>query len=173
MSRRILVSLVGVCILLVGCTATRETTAEAAKTPANEPAVALPTLPISMNAVMVSLVDHASHAIWDVADKKKAPRSEQDWTELEHHALQLAALGTVITLPGTGVGDKTWTQAEEWKKYSKELSDIGLAAVNAARKKDLAGVLAAGDQLVVNCEGCHKAYKPDMPSEGVLHPHYR
>jgi hypothetical protein len=171
MKARMLVPLVGVSILLFGgCAESVEKTAKAADQP---PAVTLPTMPISINAVMVSLVDHASHEIWNAADKKKAPRSERDWTELEHHALQLAASGTLIMLPGTGLADKTWTQGEEWKKYSKGLSDAGLAAVNAARQKDLAAVMAAGDQLVVVCESCHKAYKPDVPTEGLVHPHYR
>jgi hypothetical protein len=167
MSTRMLVSLVGVILLFGGCTGSVEKTAEAAKP---DSAVTL-TLPMSINAVMVSLVDHASHEIWNAADKKTAPKSEQDWTELEHHALQVAASGTLIMLPGAG--DKAWTQGEDWKKYSKELSDAGLAAVNTARKKDSAGIMAAGDQLIASCEGCHKVYKADMPSEGLVHPHYR
>src|SRR6516162_1496467 len=50
-------------------------------------------LAISINAVMVALVDHASHVLWDAGRDGQAPKTDQDWEELEHHAMQLAAAG--------------------------------------------------------------------------------
>jgi hypothetical protein len=32
-------------------------------------------------------------------------------------------------------------------------------------------LVAANGQLVQSCEGCHKEFKPELPSEGVVHAH--
>src|SRR5262252_7615009 len=39
-------------------------------------------LAISINAVMVALVDHASHVLWDAGREGQAPKTDQDWEEL-------------------------------------------------------------------------------------------
>jgi hypothetical protein len=135
---------------------------------------AAPAVPVnvSINAIMVDLLDHASHEIWDATgDPKKAPKSDADWGELEHHATQIAASGTLIMLGGTGKADQGWIQQIPWRKYSQELADEGAAARDAVRARDLAALSTAGDQLVTTCEGCHKEFKPDVPTEGIIHHH--
>jgi hypothetical protein len=134
------------------------------------PAPSVP-LGVSLNAVMVGLVDHASHSIWDAATPQKAPKNDKAWEEIQHHAIQLAAAGSVIAMPGTGGSDAAWVKNPEWQRYAKELSDIGAQAWDAAKKKDMKAISDVGDKLVANCESCHKAYKGDLPTEGILHPH--
>ncbi len=51
----------------------------------------------------------------------------------------MAAAGTLITLPGTGPNDLTMTQQADWKKWSRALSDAGLAAFKASENKDMQG----------------------------------
>jgi len=155
--------------LLYGCNTGVEQ--QQAVQQANPQAPAVPPA-VSVNAVMVALVDHASHVIWDVAEEAKAPKNDKDWGELEHHATQLAASGTLIALGGTGKADPGWAQLPDWKKYSQELTDAGLAALSAVRSKNREALLKAGDQLVATCEGCHKEFKPELPTEGIVHPHY-
>jgi cytochrome c556 len=121
--------------------------------------------------MMVGLVDHASHVIWDAAVPETAPKSDADWHELEYHAMQLAAAGTVIQLGGTGKADPGWAQQTTWRTHADSLSDAGLAALEAARMKNTEGIATAGNQLVGTCESCHKEFKPDAPTEGILHPH--
>ena len=72
---------------------------------AAEPAV---TLDMSYNELMVALIDNASHVLWDVEKPGFAPKNEADWVELEDHAMQLAAAGTLIQLPGVGPSDRIW-----------------------------------------------------------------
>jgi hypothetical protein len=48
-----------------------------------------------------------------------------------------------------------------------------MASVKAIREKNINALNLAGDQLVVVCEDCHKEFKPEIPSEGKVHPHYR
>jgi hypothetical protein len=33
------------------------------------------------------------------------------------------------------------------------------------------GTTTANGRIVDACEGCHKQFKPELPSEGVVHPH--
>jgi hypothetical protein len=156
--------------LLGGCNTT------GAPPPATQQAIpraATMTPVVSVNAIMVGFVDHAAHVLWDVADETKAPKTDRDWGELEHHAIQTAAAGTLIGLGGTGPADPGWALLPEWKTYSQQLSDGGLAALNAVRRKDRAAILKAGDQIVQTCEGCHEKFKPDLPTEGIVHPHYQ
>jgi hypothetical protein len=127
--------------------------------------------PVSINAEMVSIVDHAGHALWDVEGEGNAPKTQQDWELVAEHAIQIAAAGTLITLPGTGPNDLTLTQQADWKKWARTMSDAGLAAFKASEKKDMKALVAANSQLVETCEGCHKQYKPSLPSEGIAHRH--
>jgi hypothetical protein len=127
--------------------------------------------PVSINAEMVSVVDHAGHALWDVEREGKAPKTQGDWELVAEHAVQIAAAGTLITLPGTGPSDITMTQQSDWKKWSRAMSDAGLAAFKASENKDFKALVAANSQLVEACESCHKQYKPTLPSEGIAHRH--
>ena len=127
---------------------------------------------VSVNALMVALVDHASHELWNVEREGRAPKNDAEWREVEHHAIQLAGSGTLIALGGTGQADPGWAQSPDWKKYAQQLNDAGLAGLSAARGKNLEGLVKANGELVEACESCHKQFKPELPTEGIVHPHY-
>ena len=137
---------------------------------AEEPVgVTIPEMPVppavSINHVMVAQIDHASHALWDAARSEQTPQTDEDWRELEHHAIQLAASGTIIALGGTGQVDPGYVRLVGWSSYAQEMTNVAVSAVQASENQDL-------DTLVETCEGCHKEFKPELPSEGYLHPHY-
>jgi hypothetical protein len=160
-------ALLGVALMLSGCGSPAEKATPSTAAPA-APTVPVPPV-LSTNAMMVGLVDDASHEIWDaVADQTKL-KTDEDWFHLQHHATQVALSGTLITIPGTGEADAGWVTKPEWIRFSKELADGGLAALDAARKKDHAALSAAGDRLVNTCEGCHDVFKGELPSEGIFH----
>ena len=127
--------------------------------------------PVSINAEMVTIVDHAGHQLWDVERPGQAPKTDAAWANLEEHATQLAAAGALISLAGTGTHDIVWTSSAGWQKWSRALSDAGLAALTASQKKNMDALVAANGQLVEACEGCHKEFKPQLPSEGIEHAH--
>jgi hypothetical protein len=127
--------------------------------------------PVSINAEMVSLVDHAAHALWDVEREGHTPKTRDDWEDITEHATQLAAAGALIALPGTGPNDATLTQQPDWQKWSRDLSDAGLAARKASEAMNVESLVAANGRLVDVCEGCHKEFKPSLPSEGIIHKH--
>lgn len=126
---------------------------------------------LSINELMVDWIDDAGHVLWVVEQPGRAPKTDAEWREIEHHAAQLTAAGALVALGGTGQADPGWAASPDWKKYSQGLSDAGLAARNAARNKNLEGLIKANGELVATCETCHKTFKPDLPTQGIAHQH--
>ena len=135
-----------------------------ANKPSSPTATAI-TLPVSLNAVMVALVDHASEPLW--VDAYKNPTTEAHWRESEYDAYQMAVSGKLIQLAGTGPSDADWVSQPEWKGYADELSAAGMEALKASQAKDVKALGAAGDRLVAACETCHKKFKPGLTSMGI------
>ncbi len=151
-----------------GCTPAPATQAPetAAATPAPIAADApLIRLPVSINEVMVAMVDHASEPLW--LDAYEPPTTDAGWRDAEHHAYQMAVDGKLIQLAGTGPNDDVWVTDPDWKIMANEMSGAGMDALSAAKAKDVAALNTAGDRLVASCEACHKKFKPDLTSMGV------
>lgn len=122
-------------------------------------------LPISINEVMASLINHSADPIWIAAWRN--PQTDEDWRELEHLARQLQVGGSLLTIPGTGPMDKSWTDEPGWQRYSTQLSATASRAINAARSKDVELISISGDEIVDICEGCHIDFKPDIPTMNI------
>jgi len=143
-----------------------EPPAAAAPAPAaTAEAVAPITLPVSINATMVALVDHASEPLW--LDAYEPPTSEARWREAEYNAYQMAISGKLIQLAGTGPKDAEWVADPEWKIMADEMSAAGMDALKATQAKDVAALNTAGDRLVASCEACHIRFKPGLTSMGI------
>ncbi len=119
---------------------------------------------VNINDVMVGVVDHNSHILWDIALPKKAPKNDADWHTLEHASVTLAAAGSMIVMGGSGPDDAKWAADPEWRKMAQNMTDAALKAKLAVDSKNPAGVLAAGDDLVMTCESCHAKFKPSIPA---------
>ncbi len=128
---------------------------------------------LSINTLMVTMIDNAGHVLWDVEKKGFEPKNEADWLEIEDHATQLAAASSLIQMGGTGPADPGWVRQVGWSTNAQAMGDAALAALAAAKGRDLPALVKANGDLVTSCEGCHKAFKPDLPTEGALHqrPH--
>lgn len=124
---------------------------------------------VSINALMVSWVDNSSHVLWDVEKEGGAPNDAADWTDIEDHATQLAAAGTLIQLGGTGQADGGWIRQVGWQTHARALTTAALADLAAAKSRDLSALTKANGDLVAACENCHKEFKPELPSEGIQH----
>ena len=147
------VSSVSFCLTLAACSPSTSEQAEELR------------LPISINEVMASLINHSADPIWIAAWKN--PTSDADWRELEHLARQLQVGGSLLSIPGTGPADDVWTDSSRWRDYSQELSAAAGRAVNAARSKDVELIGRAGDDIVDICESCHIDFKPDLPTMNI------
>jgi hypothetical protein len=125
-------------------------------------------MPVSINALMVSMIDHAAHHIWDYGAMERAIRDEE-WTIVEYYAIQLAAAGPAITLGGTGELDKVWVQSPLWIDHARDMSSVAQQAIIAAQDHDKVMLQRVGNDLTDACEGCHRLFKQDLPTEGISH----
>ena len=128
-------------------------------------------VPVSINAMMVALVDHSAHEIWDAGNASTL--TGRDWQNVEQHTIQLAAAGSLISTGGTGTADYGWVMSPRWQEWARVLTDGALQASQAVQDQDRMALVSAGDTILQSCDGCHQVFKPDVPTEGIMHvPHY-
>jgi hypothetical protein len=125
-------------------------------------------LSISINALMVAMVDDVAHDIWEGGNKGGA-LTGQEWRVIEEHAYQLQAAATLVSLGGTGQADRGWVTSPAWQDWAGKLRDAGVTVKRAVDTKNQMALRSAGDALVDVCEGCHNQFKPALPTEGLLH----
>ncbi|AKH44067.1 hypothetical protein FHS61_001385 [Altererythrobacter atlanticus] len=150
---------------LAACQDTTEPVAESTPSPRSDL-----TLPVSINAVMVGLIDNSADYIWAVGNGDM-PKDDNDWDLVRSATYDMILGGTVSKIPGTGEFDAQWTAEENWQEMADELTKIGQDALPLAEAKstDVEAWRQIGDRLIQNCESCHEAFKPEIPSEGILH----
>ncbi len=123
-------------------------------------------LPVSINEVMASLINHSADPIWVAAWRN--PQTDSDWSELEHLAKQLEIGGALLSIPGTGPMDEEWTKNADWRNFANQLSQAAARAVNAARSRDVQLIAQSGVEIVEVCDACHLAYKTDLPTMNIF-----
>ena len=64
--------------------------------------------------------------------------------------------------------DEQWTSSPSWVSFPNQLSAAGERAANAARSRDMQLVARSGDEIVEICEGCHREFKPDLPTMNIF-----
>ena len=154
-------------VLLSGCapevTSAPESTPRA--TAENvQSAQAVTRLPVSLNTVMVAMVNQAADPLWVAAWRN--PQTDEDWRALERRAVQLELAGILLSVPGTGPLDEAWTSESMWQQWSGQLRDVGASAVAAVHARDVQAIANVGDAIVEVCEGCHKDFKLAFPTGG-------
>lgn len=120
---------------------------------------------ISFNILMVKFVDQAADAIWSAA--VQPPKRACEWEQIEYRATQLATTGTLLRVGGTGPLDMQWRNAPQWAGYADSMTRIALQAAQDATRHDVAGLKKTGDALVINCEACHRQFKPEIPTQNI------
>ncbi len=121
---------------------------------------------ISFNVLMVKFVDQAADTIWSAA--VHPPRRPCEWDQVEYRATQLATTGTLLRVGGTGPLDMQWRDSPRWAPYADNMTQIALDAARAASAHDVAALKKAGDALVLNCEACHREFKPEIPTQNIV-----
>lgn len=125
-------------------------------------------VPVSVNSLMVTMIDHSAHYVWDYAALEEV-MLEDEWLAVEYYSIQLAAAGPLINLGGTGEFDNDWIRSPQWLSYAMDMSNAAMKSLNAARLQDRSLLQTAGDELLESCLGCHRSFKPEVPTEGVIH----
>jgi hypothetical protein len=128
-------------------------------------------LQTSINSIMVAVVDWAAHEIWEAGYADTL--TGRNWLTTKQYAIQLLASGTLVSLGGTGKADQGWSENPDWQLWTSKMIEETRQALLAIDAKDQAALRASGNRLVEACEGCHSAFKPQVPTEGILHvPHH-
>jgi len=125
-------------------------------------------VPVGVNVLMVTMIDHLANYIWDYAALEDM-MLEEEWLAVEYYSIQLAAAGPLMTLGGTGEFDNARALSSQWLGYAMEMSNAAMKSLNAARLQDISLLETAGDELLDSCLGCHRIFKPETPTEGVIH----
>ncbi len=157
----LIIALTGVMILLILLSINFAKTAQAAVSTKVD-------MPVSINAIMVTLIDHSAHHIWDYSVMEREITNEE-WLIVEYYAIQLAAAGPAITMGGPGEMDDNWVLSPLWTDYAQAMSDTAIQAMLAAQDHDQTLLLAAANALTDACEGCHETFKSELPTEGFTH----
>lgn len=165
------IGIVGI-LFLTACRPPASQPSTQVKSPADQAALGIEPQ-VSINAVMVALVDHAAHNLWDVERRDGNPMTDADWEVVSEHAVQIAAAAAAITSGGTGPSDDLWSNAATWRSHAQRMSAAGVQALRAAERKDASALVEANSELVDSCETCHKEFKPSLPTEGIVHRHTR
>ena len=125
----------------------------------------------SLNAIMVASIDWAAHEVWESGYAETM--TGRNWLTAKQYATQLLAAGTLVSLGGTGRADMIWVQDPAWQEWTSKMIADTKDALRAIEAKDQQALIKAGDNLVFACEGCHDAFKPNLPTEGIIHvPHH-
>jgi cytochrome c556 len=87
--------------------------------------------------------------------ERDPPKTDAAWTKIQYAALIVAESGNLLMMPGRA------RDQDGWMRDAKLMVDAGVAALKAARARDLQGILALNDQLVTSCTMCHEDYRPN------------
>jgi hypothetical protein len=127
------------------------------------PAVEAPvTIPVaSVRQIMKGIVAPAATVVFNSVSttvsvrgtEEKFPRTDAEWEEVGNSAAALIESGNLL-LMGSRAVDKG-----EWVKMSRALIESGKIALKATQDKNAEGVLAAGEQVNMSCDGCHRRYQ--------------
>lgn len=123
-------------------------------------------LALSINEVMVAMVDFAADGVWRPA-ASETPLTDTQWRLAEQDAVNLIASTTLITTAGQGVNDAMWVEADDWRRWVREMQVVSIEAKEAVAVKDQERLRLVGDRLVELCQACHTKYKPGLPMMGV------
>lgn len=125
----------------------------------------------SINAMMVAMVDWSAHEIWEAGYAENL--TGRQWLKAKQFAIELLASGTLVSLGGTGPADMGWARNPAWQSWTSQMIEESRKALEAIEALDQEELRAAGERLINACEGCHADFKPDTPTEGILHiPHH-
>jgi hypothetical protein len=127
------------------------------------PAVEVPLMsPVaSVRQIMKGIVAPAATVVFNSVSttvsfrgtEEKFPRTDAEWEEVGNSAAALIESGNLL-LMGSRAVDKG-----EWVKMSQAMIEAGKVALKATQDKNAEGVLAAGEQVNMSCDACHRRYQ--------------
>lgn len=140
---------VGVALLLAACS---PRSGEEVQAPAQTASADALQSSATSRQVMLGLTIPASEVIWGVGSN--VPASDADWDRVTANAVMLAESGLMLM---SGPRD---LMQPEWTQYASDMVRHARTAAEAAQKRDVDALLAAGDEIYTSCDTCHNKYMP-------------
>jgi hypothetical protein len=128
---------------------------------------ALP-LAVSYRNLMTGLIGSSGFQLFQIYESGP-PLTDSDWTKAGSVAVDLAAIASLLSLPGRGKFDRPRYDDPKWKQLAADLQRASVGVASAAAKRDQKAfaqyLVAVGD----TCQACHaqfqnirKAPAPDL-----------
>ena len=135
--------------------------------------------------IMDSIVDPSADFLWDsvatvvttTGTEERAPRNDEEWTNVRRRAIQLVEATNLLQIPGRHVarpGEKSANPGIElgpeeiekvinqdraaWINFAHGLHDAVVPALKAIETKDAQALSDAGEKIDSACENCHLKY---------------
>ena len=153
----------------------------------------------SIGEIMKSIVDPGADDLWNsvativtaAGEENKAPRTPEEWEKVRHDAIGVIEAMNLIVMEGRTVakpGAKSENPGIELEPAEIEKliaadrpalftlahaeQDAASAALAAIDRKDVDGLLDAGEKMDTACENCHLKYwyPNDSPSKRAKFP---
>jgi hypothetical protein len=93
-------------------------------------------------------------AVWVNGIPTGVPTNDEEWEEVEHHALTLAESANLLMMPGRA------KDQGPWMAQALALQAAAMAAAKAAQTKSIDEMFKVGGPLDVACDSCHNLYPP-------------
>ena len=106
----------------------------------------------TMADLMAKVIYPTSDAVFYI--KTRTPKTDAEWNDLQGKALMLAESANLLMLPGRA------RDQERWIADTRLMLDAGAAAFAAAKRHDVAGLVAVNEALYESCVTCHRQYRP-------------
>lgn len=118
---------------------------------------ALP-LAVSYRNLMTGLVGSAGFKLFELYESGP-PLTDDDWTKAGSAAVDLAAIASLLSLPGRGKFDRQRYEDPRWKQLAADLQRASVGVASAAGKRDQKAfaqyLVAVGD----TCQACHAQFQ--------------
>ena len=103
-----------------------------------------PSSDVVFGAVEIDVDDKGTH--------ERKPQTDAQWDTVRNSAITLMESGNLLLLPGRARDGGVWVE------QSRALIEAGSMAAKAAEAKNAGGLLEAGRQINLSCDGCHNRY---------------
>lgn len=113
--------------------------------------VPLPKAAGSWSELMIDVVYPASNTLFYLY--REPPTNDVEWNEVRMQAMMLAEAGNVLMMPGRRFDN------DIWMRDARMMVDAGIAAYEAAKRKDVDAITALNDQIYNSCIVCHGDYR--------------
>lgn len=125
---------------------------------------ALPLL-VPYAGLMAGIVDWSSYGIFYIA-ANDAVMNEDDWTAAGLAAVNLIAISTLLSMPGSGPNDRQRVEHPDWLGRVVDFQNAGVVILAAVQAGDRSAFDRGADLLANTCQSCHSQFKA-MPQKDL------